>query len=329
MKQQDFEEKYAPTWQSFERWLAGATRHQGPAIQDDQPDLLRDKDIPRAYRQVCHHLALCRSRNYSPGLEARLNRLALDGHRQLYANSAGASSGFARFFAQDFPVCVRRNWIYVAIMGFAFYAPLLAIIVAIYESPSLVYTVLPPDQVASMERMYDPDAERIGARDSGDGFMMFGFYIMNNIGIGFRTFAIGLVAGIGALYITVFNAVHIGAVMGHLSANGFGETLWSFVAGHGAFELNAIVLAAAAGLKLGFSIVAPGRRRRSEALRVAAAEAIPLVYGFTAMLLGAAFIEAFWSSTTWPSAMLKFWVGGILWLLVIAYFLFAGRARGS
>ncbi len=327
MKQQHFEESYSPLWEAFERWLA-SSRARGSALEDHE-GRLKDADIPRAYRQICHHLALCRSRNYSPRLEARLNRLALAGHRQLYANSASATFGFAKFFARDFPASVRRNWKFVAIMASVFYLPLVAIIVAIAYSPTLVYTVIPPDQVAGIEQMFDPDSERIGTRDSGDDFMMFGFYIYNNIGIGFRSFAFGLVAGIGALYITLFNAVHIGAVIGHLTANGFGTTLWSFIAGHGALELNAIVLAAAAGLKLGFSLIAPGRRRRREALRVAAAEAMPIVYGFTAMLVGAAFIEAFWSSTTWPSPLLKYWVGGLLWVLVLAYFALAGRSRGS
>lgn len=329
MKQQLFEEKYAPVWRAFEGWLANADKRRNVKQFASATTALHDADIPRIYRQVCHHLALCRSRNYSPELEARLNRLALGGHRQLYANSASAASGIAHFFARDFPRCVRRNWVFVAIMGAVFYLPLIGLMLAIYKSPSLVYSVLPPAQVASIESMYDADADRIGARDSGDDFKMFGYYIMNNIGIGFTTFASGLILGIGALYITLFNSVVIGAVVGHLTANGFGETLWSFIAGHGALELNAIVLAAAAGLKLGFSIVAPGRRRRGEALRVAAKDAIPIVYGFTAMLLGAAFIEAFWSSTTWPGAILKYWVGGVLWIAVISYFLFAGRTRGS
>lgn len=332
MKQQHFEDLYGSDWQAFERWLAAASqrrrRRRTNSPTAGATDVLEDDEIPRVYRRVCHHLALCRARNYSPALEARLNRLALDGHRLLYATGAGANPGFARFFARDFPACVRRNWAYVAFMAALFYLPLIGLVVAIAHSPSLVYTVLPPDQVAGFESMYDPDAKRIGSRDSGDDFMMFGFYILNNIGIGFSSFASGLALCVGPLYVTVSNGVQIGAVMGHLSANGFGETLWSFVAGHGALELNALVLAGAAGLKLGFSVICPGRRRRGESLRVAAADAMPMVFGFTAMLLGAAFIEAFWSSTTWPGATLKYIVGGVMWILVMAYFLLAGRSRG-
>jgi uncharacterized membrane protein SpoIIM required for sporulation len=333
MKQVDFEARYEPLWVRFEAALATREGHnlRRPATDPstDSDATLQAELIPQAYRQVCQHLALSRSRNYSPRLEARLNRLALLGHRHLYARDAGSAVGLVNFFARDFPACVRRNGGFVAIMALLFYVPLFGMIIAIWLDPALAGAVLSPNELAEMEGMYDPAAERIGARDSGDDFLMFGFYVMHNIGIGFRTFASGLLFGLGAVYVILFNGVTLGAVIGHLSANGFGQTLWPFIAGHGAFELNAIVLAGAAGLKLGYSLLAPGRRRRAEALRVSALEAMPIVYGFTAMLLGAAFIEAFWSSTTWAPSSLKYAVGAVTWLLVIVYFATAGRVRGS
>jgi uncharacterized membrane protein SpoIIM required for sporulation len=178
--------------------------------------------------------------------------------------------------------------------------------------------------------MYDPDARRIGRfseRDSGDDWMMFGFYIMNNIGISFQTFASGLLFGLGSLFFLLFNGLMIGAVAGHLTRIGYSETFWSFVIGHGAFELTAIALSGAAGLKLGWALLAPGRRLRSEALRRAGAQSVPLVAGVILFLLIAAFIEAFWSSMTYTTPTAKYLVGASLWALVIIYFLFAGRGQ--
>ena len=99
--------------------------------------------------------------------------------------------------------------------------------------------------------------------------------------------------------------------------------------GHGSFELTALVLAGAAGLMLGHALVAPGVRTRAVALREAGRRAISIVFGATLMLLIAAFIEAFWSSSTLVSPTVKYWVGGALWVLVFSYFIFAGRVRGS
>jgi uncharacterized membrane protein SpoIIM required for sporulation len=52
-----------------------------------------------------------------------------------------------------------------------------------------------------------------------------------------------------------------------------------------------------------------------------------LICGVMLLLLIAAFIEAYWSSMTAPSLMTKYLVGAALWLLVLAYLLFAGRTR--
>ena len=87
-----------------------------------------------------------------------------------------------------------------------------------------------PAQVAEFEAMYDPAAEVVGRERASDAdFEMFGFYVMNNVGIAFRVFASGLLAGIGTAFFLVFNGVHIGAVAGHLLQRGFHDTfltLW-------------------------------------------------------------------------------------------------------
>ena len=60
-------------------------------------------------------------------------------------------------------------------------------------------------------------------------------------------------------------------------------------------------------------------------LRTTARVAVQIVYGAAAMLLIAAFIEAFWSSTTAVPPVAKYLTGVALWLFVGAYFLFMGR----
>ena len=79
------------------------------------------------------------------------------------------------------------------------------------------------------------------------------------------------------------------------------------------------------GLPDGWALLAPGRLSRGEALRQAAGKAIQLVAGVILFLLIAAFVEAYWSSMTFASPHTKYAVGAGLWLLVLAYFLFAGR----
>jgi uncharacterized membrane protein SpoIIM required for sporulation len=111
----------------------------------------------------------------------------------------------------------------------------------------------------------------------------------------------------------------------HLTRVGYAEPFFQFVAGHSAFELTAIALCGMAGLLLGRALLAPGLRTRREALVTSARIAVRIVYGATAMLLFAAFIEAFWSSTTAVPPIVKYLVGAALWVFVGAYFLFMGR----
>jgi uncharacterized membrane protein SpoIIM required for sporulation len=174
--------------------------------------------------------------------------------------------------------------------------------------------------------MYDPDdpARKIG-RDDGTDLMMFGHYIMNNISIGFRTFASGLLAGVGTIFVLISNGVIIGTIAGHLQAVGHGDPFWRFVAGHSAPELTAIVIAGAAGLRLGLDLIAPGRRRRVDALIEAGQVGAKLCVGIFAMLVFAAFVEAFWSSIGWMPAAVKYSVGGALWTLVVVWLWRGGR----
>lgn len=195
---------------------------------------------------------------------------------------------------------------------------------AVYQAPELIYSLLSPEMVADLEAMYRPGGAT-AHRDASDNLAMFGYYIYNNIGLGFRTFAGGLLLGVGAVAVLALNGLLIGAISGYLTARGHIETFYTFVAGHGAFELTGIVLAGVAGLKLGWAVAAPGRWSRAEALRRAAAEGVWLILGVAALLTLAAFIEAFWSSNRAIPTTIKYAVGVANWLVVILYLTWAGR----
>ena len=82
-------------------------------------------------------------------------------------------------------------------------------------------------------------------------------------------------------------------------------------------------------LVLGGALVAPGRLTRRQALVAAGRAAAGIMYGATAMLFAAAFVEAFWSPRGGIEPIIKYAVGGAAWAGVVAYFLFAGRDRGA
>ena len=80
-----------------------------------------------------------------------------------------------------------------------------------------------------------------------------------------------------------------------------------------------------AGLRLGLDVIAPGQRRRIDALVEGGKRGARLCLGIAAMLLVAAFLEAFWSSMATLPAALMYVVAGVLWSLVFAWLAFGGR----
>ena len=326
MNQQSFESSYAERWDEFAEWLKRTGG--GRKARKPHPEAAAF-DMPARYRELCQHLALARDRQYSADLIDRLSGLALSGHQVLYGARSGGLERVLNFLRADFPRAVRREWRFVWAAIGLFFAPFAVISLAIPSYPEFAYVVLPADVLDSAEHMYGGDAKTLGRKREADtDVSMFGFYIFNNVRIGFQTFASGLLFGVGALFYLIFNGVFIGAFTGHIVHAGFGTNFFSFTAGHSAFELLAICLSGAAGLKLGYALIAPGRLTRAGALRVAAGEAVPLIVGVAGMLTIAAAIEAFWSPRTSVLPAVKYAVGLSLWALLVVYFLFAGRAHG-
>jgi uncharacterized membrane protein SpoIIM required for sporulation len=314
MTRELFESQHEPSWRKLEALLDDLEAGRAtPATSG----------FPALYRRVCSHLALARSRVYGADLEARLNRLALRGQQQLYRQGPLSWRGVVEFFAAGFPRAVRERlgllWLCTALL----YGPFLATFVAVRVQPDVVHAVLSPEEAASYEWMYRPEEGR--NREASADVEMFGHYIQNNISIAFRVFAGGLLFGVGSIFVLVLNGVSFGAVAGHLVNEQLGGTFWSFVIGHGAFELTAIVLAGVTGLRLGLALVAPGARARSLALRQEALGSVPVVYGMTGMLTVAAALEAFWSSSTHIPGEVRLAVGAGLWLVVALYLGLGGR----
>lgn len=322
MKQETFEKLHQADWKAFELWLEQAGKRRKPTTSALPFPV---EEFPERYRMLCQHLALARDRDYSLSLLTHLHRLVLAGHDPLYGARAHfgrsvlfyARSGFAR------DVRAHSGWILAAFL--LLFGSSLLMMMAVRQHPDLAYLVMGPEQVAHMEAMYDTKASSdYLAREAATDFSMFGFYIYNNVSIAFRCFAGGLAAGLLSCLALLYNGLVFGVVEARLALAGLDRNFYSFVIGHAGFELGAIVLAGAAGLRLGCALLVPGRRRRAEALRDTASSLIGMICGLAVMLFIAALIEAFWSPLRLSFA-LKIGVGSVLCLLPLLYFVFAGR----
>jgi uncharacterized membrane protein SpoIIM required for sporulation len=317
-----FEELYERDWHELETLLEQLSRRQKVVPTDTPPTAQR---VALLYRRACEHLALARARSYPTYLLEQLERLTADAHQLIYQRHELGLSAIKRFLTADFPRSVRANARYVLAAMALLYIPALATGTLVYRQPELILSVVNADTAASFDRMYSASASSIGRAAEGD-WVMFGYYISHNIGIAFQCFAGGLFGGLGSLFFLVYNGAFIGAVAGYLTERGHARTFYSFAATHSAFELTAIALAGAAGLKVGHALLAPGRLTRMQSLVAATRGASRIIAGATAMLLVAAAIEAFWSAAGWLPHALKYAAAAVCWLGVWGYLTLQGRS---
>lgn len=318
MRQEEFESQYRPIWQSFDELMRKfEIKAQRNAMSEQEI-----KQIPGLYRTLCHALAIAKERQYSPHLIEHLDNLVLRGHQTIYSRRSQLRHRILHFIAHGFPAQIQKQQGLFWITSLIFYGPALVMFALTVTHPELIYSMVPADQVNMFESMYDPEARVLGRERASDtDFMMFGYYIQNNIGIGFRTFATGILFTLGSLFFLIFNGLFFGTVSAHIVNIQYNSTFFPFVIGHGSFELTAIVICGMAGIKLGWSLIAPGNLSRLDSLKLATRQAILLMYGATLFLLIAAFIEAFWSSSTNLTNATKYIVGSVLWILVYSYML--------
>lgn len=316
MKQQSFERQHEADWSKLESMLDAAKKNRDNVY------------FANSYMTICQQLALAKQRLYDAALVERLNKLVMRLYRELYRYRAESRLNVYAFLVRGFPLALYQHRYFIALAMLVSVVPGIVAGIWIYYDDSAIYAVMHSSQVRQMEDMYDPAARILGReRESDTDLMMFGFYIQNNIGVAFRCFAAGLLAGVGTLFVLFFNGLQIGSVAGHLTRLDFVDTFYPFVVTHGAFELTAIVFSGAAGFRLGYAVLQPGLYSRIDAIKLAGRESIPMLYGIVLMLVIAAFIEAFWSSSTSLPIPVKYTVGSICWLLVLLY-CFSARRYG-
>ncbi len=312
MKQKAFELQHERLWRDVETILRG--------------DLKQAVQLPVLYRRLCQSLALCEQRGYSPALTDRLQKLVRDGHGRLYGAVAERPNTLVQWLFRDMPALVREEWRLLVLALLAFFGVGLAVGLLVWWQPHWAYSFMGPSELAEMREMYQADNISIGrGGDQGD-VKMFGFYIWNNVSIDFRTFAAGILGGVPALLSTAMNGMHFGVVASWLSLDPqTRHTFWSFVITHASFEVAGLLLAAMAGMRLGLSLIHPGRLSRRHALTASGQRMFPVLVAAALLTILAAFFEAFWSASTAVPVAVKYAVGGAGWVLLIAFFAFAGR----
>lgn len=149
--------------------------------------------------------------------------------------------------------------------------------------------------------------------------------ILNNVGVGVRVFALGILGGVATLLGLLSNGLQIGATFGYALKLGTADTLLRFILAHGPVELTMIAVAGAGGMCLGRALLSPGRRTRLQALREEGARGAALVVAASMGFLVIGSVEGFVS----PGQMFPAALNGAIGLALLALFWAWVRAFGA
>jgi uncharacterized membrane protein SpoIIM required for sporulation len=277
------------------------------------------------YRSACADLSLSDSYQLPPETVGYLHQLVGRAHNQLYRSRTFDFSNWMRIVLVDVPrQLFHDNCLRLAFV--LFWGLFLASMMLAYQSREYSEAVIGKDQIAQMEESF---AEPMSGRGINADAGMFGFYIQHNTSIGLRCFVFGaLMFGIGGLLELMFNAFSLGAAFGHMATVPEWTNFREFVTAHGPFELTAIVLSAAVGMRLGFSLVFTHGLKRGDAWFKAARESVPSIAAAAILFMGAAVIEGFISPSPLPY-WFKALVAAVTSGLLMFYFVVLGYPEGK
>lgn len=254
------------------------------------------------YRAACTDLSMADQYQLTPTTIEYLHRLVGRAHSQLYRTHRFASHSWSTYFWDIAPRVIFQD-ICVKIAFMIFFGLFtLSALVAWSEGtfPGYAERILGKEQIKGMEKSFSRPLE--GNLEQYIG--MSAFYIQHNTSIGLQCFALGPLI-LPSICTLAYNGVVLGASFGYMARPDVeeGDVFMQFVTAHGVFELTAIALSAAAGLRLGLGLFLTHGLRRMDSFLLNAHRALPIILASVVLFIMAAFTEGFLSPSPAPYVM--------------------------
>lgn len=148
--------------------------------------------------------------------------------------------------------------------------------------------------------------------DSASAFANEVFW--NNVRVAILVFALGILLCVATALLLAYNGANVGIAGGLFTNVGEWQKFWGLILPHGLLELSAVIVAGAAGLRIGWTVIDPGDRTRLSALGEEGRRAGTVLMGLVVAFFLAAMVEAFVTGQPWPTA-LRVGIGATVFLL--------------
>lgn len=277
------------------------------------------QELGLLYRQTAGDLATVREEPTGQSLSLYLNQLLSRAHNLIYMGRRGGASNVLHFFTHTYPRVFRQTLSYTTFAFALFLAGVVLGFLATLSDPAFSRFFLGPHMAETIERRKMWTESIVGIKPLASSAIM-----TNNMSVSFASFAFGITAGLGTIYMMFYNGLLFGVILAACWQAGMLKAILSFVVPHGVIELPAIFIAAGAGFLIARGLLFPGLLTRRDSLSQAGGQAVQLVLGTIPMLIIAGIVEAFISPTSLPP-QLKFLIGALLFALFSAYLGTMGR----
>ena len=278
-------------------------------------------ELLRRYQEVTLHLSLARTTYRDPALVRRLSTVVAATHAAVHGARVARLSTVRRFLGSTFPAAVwtcRRQLVAAVAL---FWGTGIALGLVFWLAPERLDLVIPE----SYQEIY-AEEDFVEYYSDNPSIVFFSQVTTNNIQVSVLAYGLGALAVIPGAIILFENGAYLGVVAGLFLQRGeFWSVFLPYILPHGLLELTAITLAGAAGLRIGWSLFAPGDRSRPEALGDEGRRSVTIVLGTTLAFLAAGLIEGFVTGSPAIPAAVKVVIGVIAWAAFLIWVLGRGR----
>ncbi|MBJ7386748.1 MAG: stage II sporulation protein M [Mycolicibacterium sp.] len=297
------------TWDRLEHLVKRRRRLTGDEV-DELVDL---------YQRVSTHLSMVRSASADPVIVGRLSGLVARARSAVTGAHAPLWSEFTRFWTVSFPLVAYQTWRWWLSTAVVFFAVAGLIGVWVAGNPEVQSAIGTPTDIA---RLVNEDFASYYSENPAGSFALRVW--INNSWVAAQCIAFAIVLGIPIPYVLFQNAANLGVTGGLMFNADKGDIFLGLLTPHGLLELTAVFLAAAAGMRLGWSVVAPGDRPRGQVLAERGRAMIPVAVGLAVVLLVSGLIEALVTPSPFPT-FVRIAIGVAAEVAFLAYVIHFGR----